>query len=198
MLSIALTGGIGSGKSLAGEFFQELGAVVIDSDQLARDVIERGTEGYDEVLSRFGDEVLVDGEINRSKLAEIVFKDEKARRDLEEIIHPKVRELATKIAARVPGDGVVINQIPLLFETKGANRFDFVITISANLEVRKARLAERGLKSYEIERRISAQASDEERESIANCVIMNEGSIDDLERAVRGVWEREILPRTRK
>ena len=198
MLSIALTGGIGSGKSLAGEFFQELGAVVIDSDQLARDVIERGTEGFDEVLSRFGDEVLDDGEINRSKLAEIVFKDENARRDLEEIIHPKVRELATKIAARVPSDGVVINQIPLLFETKGANRFDFVITISANLEVRKARLAERGLKSYEIERRISAQVTDEERESIANYVIQNEGSIDDLERAVQGVWEREILPRTRK
>lgn len=198
MLSIALTGGIGSGKSLAGEFFQELGAVVIDSDQLARDVIERGTEGFDEVLSRFGDEVLDDGEINRSKLSEIVFKDENARRDLEEIIHPKVRELATRIAARVPSEGVVINQIPLLFETKGANRFDFVITISANLEVRKARLAERGLKSYEIERRISAQVTDEERESIANYVIQNEGSIDDLERAVQGVWEREILPRTRK
>jgi dephospho-CoA kinase len=198
MLSIALTGGIGSGKSLAGEFFQELGAVVIDSDQLARDVIERGTEGFDEVLSRFGDEVLDDGEISRSKLSEIVFKDENARRDLEEIIHPKVRELATRIAARVPSEGVVINQIPLLFETKGANRFDFVITISANLEVRKARLAERGLKSYEIERRISAQATDEERESIANYVIQNEGSIDDLERAVQGVWEREILPRTRK
>ena len=198
MLSIALTGGIGSGKSLAGEFFQELGAVVIDSDQLARDVIERGTEGFDEVLSRFGDEVLYDGEINRSKLAEIVFNNENARRDLEEIIHPKVRELATKIAARVPSDGVVINQIPLLFETKGANRFDFVITISANLEVRKARLAERGLKSYEIERRISAQATDDERESIANCVIRNEGSIDDLERAVQGVWEREILPRTKR
>jgi dephospho-CoA kinase len=198
MLSIALTGGIGSGKSLAGEFFQELGAVVIDSDQLARDVIERGTEGFDEVLSRFGDEVLDDGEISRSKLSEIVFKDENARRDLEEIIHPKVRELATRIAARVPSEGVVINQIPLLFETKGANRFDFVITISANLELRKARLAERGLKSYEIERRISAQATDEERESIANYVIQNEGSIDDLERAVQGVWEREILPRTRK
>jgi len=129
MLSIALTGGIGSGKSLAGEFFQELGAVVIDSDQLAREVIERGTEGFDEVLSRFGDEILNGGEIDRSKLAEIVFKDESARRDLEEIIHPKVREAALKIAARVPSDGVVINQIPLLFETKGAGRFDFVITV---------------------------------------------------------------------
>lgn len=198
MLSIALTGGIGSGKSLAGEFFQELGAVVIDSDQLAREVIERGTEGFDEVLSRFGDEILNGGEIDRSKLAEIVFKDESARRDLEEIIHPKVRESALKIAARVPGDGVVINQIPLLFETKGAGRFDFVITVSADLEVRKARLNERGLKSYEIERRISAQATDSQRESIANFIIRNNGSVEELERAVAELWEREILPRVKK
>ena len=198
MLSIALTGGIGSGKSLAGEFFQELGAVVIDSDQLAREVIERGTEGFDEVLSRFGDEILNGGEINRSKLAEIVFKDESARRDLEQIIHPKVREAAMKIAARVPSDGVVINQIPLLFETKGAGRFDFVITVSADLEVRKARLNERGLKSYEIERRISAQATDSQRESIANFIIRNNGSVEELERAVAELWEREILPRVKK
>ena len=198
MLSIALTGGIGSGKSLAGEFFQELGAVVIDSDQLAREVIERGTEGFDEVLSRFGDEILNGGEIDRSKLAEIVFKDESARRDLEEIIHPKVREAAMKIAARVPSDGVVINQIPLLFETKGAGRFDFVITVSADLEVRKARLNERGLKSYEIERRISAQATNSQRESIANFIIRNNGSVEELERAVAELWEREILPRVKK
>ncbi len=198
MLSIALTGGIGSGKSLAGEFFQELGAVVIDSDQLAREVIERGTEGFDEVLSRFGDEILNGGEIDRSKLAEIVFKDESARRDLEEIIHPKVREAALKIAARVPSDGVVINQIPLLFETKGAGRFDFVITVSADLEVRKARLNERGLKSYEIERRISAQATDSQRESIANFIIRNNGSVEELECAVAELWEREILPRVKK
>ncbi len=198
MLSIALTGGIGSGKSLAGEFFQELGAVVIDSDQLAREVIERGTEGFDEVLSRFGDEILNGGEIDRSKLAEIVFKNESARRDLEEIIHPKVREAALKIAARVPSDGVVINQIPLLFETKGAGRFDFVITVSADLEVRKARLNERGLKSYEIERRISAQATDSQRESIANFIIRNNGSVEELERAVAELWEREILPRVKK
>ncbi|MEY3455210.1 MAG: hypothetical protein RLZZ92_330 [Actinomycetota bacterium] len=198
MLSIALTGGIGSGKSLAGEFFQELGAVVIDSDQLAREVIERGTEGFDEVLSRFGDEILNGGEIDRSRLAEIVFKDESARRDLEEIIHPKVREAALKIAARVPSDGVVINQIPLLFETKGAGRFDFVITVSADLEVRKARLNERGLKSYEIERRISAQATDSQRESIANFIIRNNGSVEELERAVAELWEREILPRVKK
>jgi dephospho-CoA kinase len=198
MLSIALTGGIGSGKSLAGEFFQELGAVVIDSDQLARDVIERGSKGFDEVIARFGDAILQDGEINRSKLAEIVFKDESARRDLEEIIHPRVRELATKIASRVPTDGVVINQIPLLFETKGAGRFDLVIVISSAIEKRKARLVERGLKSYEIEQRIQAQATDEDRASIADFIIANDGTIEDLELAVTNLWEREILPRTKK
>ncbi len=196
MLSIALTGGIGSGKSLAADYFEELGAVVIDSDQLARDAIERGSPGFDEVIARFGDSILSGGEIDRSKLAEIVFRDEVARKDLEAIIHPRVREIATRIAARTAQDGVVINQIPLLFETNGQGRFDLVITVSASLENRRARLAERGLKSYEIERRIAAQASDEQRASIADIVIENNGSIEELERKVLEVWEREILPRS--
>jgi dephospho-CoA kinase len=198
MLSIALTGGIGSGKSLAGEIFQELGAVVIDSDQLARDVIERGTDGFDEVVAQFSDEILTGGDIDRVKLAQIVFKDESARRKLEAIIHPKVRELATKIASRVPSDGVVINQIPLLFETKGAGRFDLVISISSSLEVRRERLMERGLKSYEIDYRIGAQATDEDRASIANFVIENNGTVEELEKAIRELWEREIIPRIGK
>lgn len=196
MLSIALTGGIGSGKSLAADYFEELGAVVIDSDQLARDAIERGSPGFDEVIARFGDSILSGGEIDRSKLAEIVFRDEVARKDLEAIIHPRVRDIATRIAARTAQDGVVINQIPLLFETNGQGRFDLVITVSASLENRRARLAERGLKSYEIERRIAAQASDEQRASIADIVIENNGSIEELERKVLEVWEREILPRS--
>lgn len=195
MLSIALTGGIGSGKSLAAEFFEELGAVVIDSDQLARDAIERGTPGFDEVVASFGDAILSGGEIDRAKLAEIVFKDELARRNLEAIIHPRVRDIATRIAARVPQDGVVINQIPLLFETNGKSRFDVVITVASTLENRKARLAQRGMKSYEIERRINAQASDEQRASIADIVIENDGTQEELEARVAEVWEREILPR---
>lgn len=195
MLSIALTGGIGSGKSLAAEFFEGLGAVIIDSDQLARDAIERGSPGFDEVVARFGDSILSGGEIDRSKLAEIVFRDEVARRDLEAIIHPRVREIATRIAAHTPQNGVVINQIPLLFETNGQGRFDLVITVSASLDNRRTRLAERGLKSYEIEQRVATQASDEQRASIADIVIENNGSIEELERKVLEVWEREILPR---
>ncbi len=198
MLSIALTGGIGTGKSAVGEIFDELGAIVIDSDQLSRDVIERGTPGFDEVVARFGDVILVDGEISRSKLAEIVFVDEKARKDLESIIHPRVREIAERVVARAPEDAIVINEIPLLFETQGQGRFDLVITVEASDENRTKRLIDRGLKSYQIEKRISAQASRAERESISDYVIENDQGLEELERKVRSLWEDEILPRSRK
>ena len=198
MLSIALTGGIGTGKSAVGEIFDELGAIVIDSDQLSRDVIERGTPGFDEVVARFGDVILVDGEISRSKLAEIVFVDEKARKDLESIIHPRVREIAERVVARAPEDAIVINEIPLLFETQGQGRFDLVITVEASDENRTKRLIDRGLKSYQIEKRISAQASRAERESISDYVIENDQGLEELERKVRMLWEDEILPRSGK
>lgn len=198
MLSIALTGGIGSGKSAVGEILGELGAIVIDSDQLARDVIERGTSGFDEVLARFGDEILVDGEISRSKLAELIFSDESARKDLEAIIHPKVRELSTRVIQRSPENAIVINEIPLLFETNGQDRFDLVITVEAEEEIRTKRLLDRGLKSYQIEKRISAQASRAQRESIADFVIENNGDLEALEKKVRQLWEIELLPRNKK
>ena len=198
MLSIALTGGIGSGKSAVGEIFDEMGAIVIDSDQLSRDVIERGTPGFDEVVARFGDVILVDGEISRSKLAEIIFVDEKARKDLESIIHPRVREIAERVVARAPEDAIVINEIPLLFETQGQGRFDLVITVEASDESRTKRLIDRGLKSYQIEKRISAQASRAERESISDYVIENDEGLEELERKVRMLWEDEILPRSGK
>lgn len=198
MLSVALTGGIGSGKSLVAEFLEELGAIVIDSDQLAREAIERGTDGFDEVVARFGDQILDDGEIDRSKLAAIVFSDPKARQDLEAIIHPKVRDLAKAIATRAGDSAIVINQIPLLVETNGASRFDLVITVEASVANRTARLKERGLKGYEIEARMKAQASDEERAAIADFVIQNDGSIDELEHVVTELWERELFPRLQR
>lgn len=198
MLSIALTGGIGSGKSAVGEILGELGAIVIDSDQLARDVIERGTSGFDEVLARFGDGILVEGEISRSKLAELIFSDESARKDLEAIIHPKVRELSKLVIQRSPENGIVINEIPLLFETNGQDRFDLVITVEAEEEIRTKRLLDRGLKSYQIEKRISAQASRTQRESIADFVIENNGDLEALEKKVRQLWEIELLPRNKK
>jgi dephospho-CoA kinase len=196
MLKVALTGGIGSGKSTVADFLDELGAYVIDSDQLARDVVERGTPGYEAVLAAFGDGILTDGEIDRAKLAEIVFKDAAARATLESIIHPLVRDAAEKMVKSLPADAVVINQIPLLVETDGAKRFDFVITVSADEGVRRRRLIERGMKDYEITKRLAAQVNDAARETIAHSVVRNNGSIDELRQVVEELWRLELLPRS--
>ena len=196
MLKVALTGGIGSGKSTVADFLDELGAYVIDSDQLAREVVERGTSGYEAVLAAFGDGILTDGEIDRAKLAEIVFKDATARATLESIIHPLVRDAAEKMVKSLPADAVVINQIPLLVETDGAKRFDFVITVSADEDIRRRRLIERGMKDYEITKRLSAQVNDAAREAIAHSVIRNNSSIDELRQVVEELWRLELLPRS--
>jgi dephospho-CoA kinase len=196
MLKVALTGGIGSGKSTVAEFLDELGAYVIDSDQLAREVVERGTPGYEAVLAAFGDGILTDGEIDRAKLAEIVFKDAAARATLESIVHPLVRDAAEKMVKSLPADAVVINQIPLLVETDGAKRFDFVITVSADEDIRRRRLIERGMKDYEITKRLAAQVNDAAREAIAHSVIRNNGSIDELRHVVEELWRLELLPRS--
>ncbi|NCV16495.1 MAG: dephospho-CoA kinase, partial [Actinobacteria bacterium] len=171
MLRVALTGGIGSGKSLVGEILEELGALVIDSDQLARDVIERGSPGYEEVLTAFGDSILSEGQIDRAKLAELVFNESDLRKKLESIIHPLVREAAEKLARKLPSGAILVNQIPLLVESDGAKRFDYVVTVSADEDIRRERLRSRGLKDYEITQRLAAQVSDVEREKIANYII---------------------------
>ena len=194
MLKVALTGGIGSGKSVVAEMLEECGAVVIDSDQLAREVIERGSAGYEAVLAEFGDSILTDGDIDRAKLAELVFQDEALRKKLEGIIHPLVREAAENLISRLPANSVVINQIPLLVETNGAKRFDYVITVSASEEIRRVRLLERGLKDYEITKRLQAQVDDASREVIADCVLRNDGTLDDLRREAEVLWRDTLKP----
>ena len=198
MLRVALTGGIGSGKSLVGEILEELGALVIDSDQLAREVIERGSPGYEEVVTAFGDSILSEGQIDRSKLAAVVFNESDLRKKLESIIHPLVREAAEKLARKLPSGAILINQIPLLVESDGAKRFDYVVTVSADEEIRRERLRLRGLKDYEITQRMAAQVSDSQREKIANYMIRNDGSIDELTRAVEALMANELLPRAQK
>ncbi len=195
MLRVALTGGIGSGKSLVGEYLEQLGAIVFDSDQLARDVVERGTPGFDAIVKRFGDGVLTDGQINRAKLAELIFNDKSARADLEGIIHPRVKELSDRIIANAPEGSVVVNQIPILFETNGASRFDLVITVESENALRFQRLRERGMKDYEIEKRMAAQASTEQRRGIAHFCLENNGTKEDLLSAVERLWENELAPR---
>jgi dephospho-CoA kinase len=198
VLRVALTGGIGSGKSLVGEILEELGALVIDSDQLAREVIERGSPGYEEVITAFGDSILSEGQIDRAKLAAVVFKEEDLRKKLESIIHPLVREAAEKLARNLPSGAILVNQIPLLVESDGAKRFDFVITVSADEEIRRERLRLRGLKDYEITERMAAQVADLDREKIANYILRNDGSIDELNRAVEELMANELLPRAQR
>ena len=197
MIKVALTGGIGSGKSAAGDFFEDLGAVVVDADQLARDVIERGTDGFDELIATFGDEILTNGILDRSKLGQIVFADPEGRKTLEAIIHPRVAEAFDEIIEDSPEDSVIIYQIPILVETKGEDRFDYIITVEATLENRIARLKNRGLKGYEIEARLKAQASDADRAAIADAVFKNDGDLDQLLRQVENIYEDILLPRAR-
>ncbi|CAB4740660.1 MAG: dephospho-CoA kinase [Actinobacteria bacterium] len=197
MIKVALTGGIGSGKSAAGDFFEDLGAVVVDADQLARDVIERGTDGFDELVATFGDEILTNGILDRSKLGQIVFADPEARKTLEGIIHPRVAQAFEEIIEESPEDAVIIYQIPILVETKGQDRFDYVITVEASLENRITRLKNRGLKGYEIEARLKAQASDEQRAEIADLIFKNDGDLDSLLRQVENIYEDVLLPRAR-
>lgn len=194
VLLVALTGGIGSGKSLAAEYFAELGAQVLDFDQLARDVIERGSEGFDEVIARFGDEILSQGNIDRRKLGDIVFSNSDARLDLEAIVHPRIRQEFDSIVSGLEGDSILISQIPLLVESKNEYPFEFVITVSAPEALRRTRLLERGMKNFQITKRIEAQSSDQAREAIADAIIHNTGDKDHLLRQVENLYEDRIYP----
>ena len=194
MLVVALTGGIGAGKSTVAQNFAELGALVIDADQLARMAIERGSDGFAEVLLRFGDEIILNGDIDRKKLAEIVFSDEAARKDLEKIIHPRVQATFAEVVEDLEHDDILIYEIPLLAETDAAEKFDYIITVEADIELRKARLLKRGLYISQIQKRMAAQASQESREAIADSVIRNDGDEDSLLRQVENLWESVLLP----
>lgn len=199
MLIVALTGGIGSGKTTVGDIFSELGAVVIDSDQLARAVLERGSKGFDLVVAKFGDAILKNGELDRSLLAALVFNDSQKRSELESITHPLIRQSFAEIISSLPSESIIINQIPLLFESKGAYKFDHIITISAPEELRIERLKNRGLGFSDIKKRMEAQASDVERESISNSIIRNDKDELHLRNQVESIWlELENLNRLKK
>jgi len=189
MLIVALTGGIGAGKSLVAQYFSDLGARVVDADQLARVAIERGSTGFGEVVLRFGEKILRDGDIDRKALAEIIFSDSQAKVDLEAIVHPRIRELFAEVILDLQPEEILIYEIPLLAETGSAKNFDLIITVEAELEIRKERLRKRGMFISEIERRIANQAGREEREALADYVIINDGDEDHLLRAVENLWE---------
>ena len=190
MLVVALTGGIGSGKSTVGQIFAQLGAIVIDSDQLARDVIERGSIGFNEVVAKFGDEILKNGEIDRQILASLIFKDPAKRSELEQITHPLIRRAFAKVVSSASPDSIVINQIPLLVESNHDYKFDHIITVSASESIRSERLIKRGLTNDQIKQRMGAQATDQMREAIADSVIVNEKNEQELTDQVEKIWEQ--------
>jgi dephospho-CoA kinase len=192
MLRVGLTGGIGSGKSEVSRRLAALGAVVIDADRLAREVVEPGTDGYDAVLAAYGREVVApDGGLDRAALARIVFADEQARRRLEAIVHPRVRaEAARREAQAAAADpaAVVVHDVPLLVESGQSNGYDVVIVVDAPDEVRLARLVhQRGMSPAEAAARLAAQATRAQRLAAADVVIDNSGSLDQLDDAVRRV-----------
>ena len=189
MRVIGLTGGIGCGKSLVAQFFAQLGALVIDADQLARAAIERGSAGFDEVIATFGDSILLNGEINRKVLGELVFKDSAARGRLEAIIHPFVRKEFKDAVASLKDNEVLVYEIPLIVETNARNHFDMVITVESEYENRVERLRARGLHLSEIDLRIAAQATRAQREEVADFVIENNGTHDELLRQVENIWD---------
>lgn len=192
MAVIGLTGGIGAGKSQAGEYFASLGATVIDADQLARDAIERGREGFDRVVNEFGDQILINGEIDRRALGEIVFADPQKRKALEAIIHPYVRDAFKTAVHKLREGQVLVYEIPLLVETNAMENFDFIITVEAPEDIRRSRLSARGLRASDIDRRISAQVSSDQRRKVADAVIDNDGDLDSLLRSCEKLWGEKI------
>ena len=198
MSVIALTGGIGAGKSTVAQFFSELGAVVVDADQLARIAIERGSEGFDEVITTFGQSIISNGDIDRKALAAIVFKDPQAKADLEAIIHPRVQKLFAQAVAESDPSIPMIYESPLLVETDAAGKFDFVITVEADKELRISRLLSRGMFISDIKARLANQAPAEKRIAIADAVIRNDGDDDHLLRQVENLWEGALADLTSK
>lgn len=193
---VGLTGGIAAGKSAVARVLQERGALLVDSDALARLVLEKGTDGLAAVQDEFGDRVITaDGELDRVEMARIVFGDEGARQRLNRIVHPRIRAAARRIVAEAGPDAVVVQDVPLLVETGQADAFDLVIVVEAPLEERLRRMVEdRGMSRADAEARIAAQATDEQRRAVADVVVVNDADLERLASVANQVWDRFLAP----
>ena len=190
MTRVGLTGGVASGKCTVSAILSELGAVVIDADLLAREVVAPGTEGLAAVVEAFGPDVLgPDGGLDRPRLGALVFADPERRRALEAIIHPRVRARAAEIEAAAPEGAVVVHDIPLLAETGQAASFDAVVVVDVPVEVQVDRMVRiRGMSEADARARIAAQADRDARIAIATHVVENTGSLEDLRARVEEVY----------
>ena len=187
---VGLTGGVASGKSTVSAILAELGAVVIDADLIAREVVARGTPGLDAVVAEFGPGVLTaEGDLDRPARGALVFADPSARKRLEAIIHPLVHRRSAELEAAADPDAVVVHDIPLLAEVGRAGQFDAVVVVDVPPDVQVTRMVEdRGWTREDAESRIAAQASRADRLAIATHVIDNTGTLDALRRRVEEVY----------
>jgi dephospho-CoA kinase len=191
MLLVGLTGGIGTGKSTMARMLEKRGAVVFDADVLAREAVAPGTPGFDQVVERFGPNVLAPGGgLDREALASIVFSDPAARRDLEGIVHPEVRRMFAEGCEEYrDSDRVVVFSAPLLVETGMHTAFDRLIVVSAPVATQIERLMrDRGMAERDVQARIAAQLPLEAKAEVADILVDNEGTLEDLERRVERVW----------
>jgi len=195
VLRIGLTGGIGSGKSTVSRLLAEHGAVIVDADAIAREVVEPGTPGLAAIVEAFGISILAaDGSLDRPALAAVVFADPEARKRLDAIVHPLVRARAAEVAAAAPADAVVVNDVPLLVETGQAGSYDLVLVVEADPATRVARLVQRGLTAEDARARMAAQATDEQRRAVADVVLDNSGTPEELEAQVDRFWADRVAP----
>lgn len=194
MLRIGLTGGIASGKTTVSSELARLGAIVIDADVLAREVVEPGTTGLEQVVDRFGPDVLSDdGVLDRAALAALVFSDDEARGDLNSIIHPLVRQRAQELEHQSPDDAVVVHVIPLLVETAQENSFDAVLVVDVPVQLQLDRLmARNALTKEQALARVRAQADRQQRRRAATWIIDNSGPLPQTLAAVRSLWDGAI------
>lgn len=195
MLRIGLTGGIGSGKSTVAGLLAGHGALVVDADRLAREVVAPGSPGLAAVVAEFGDGVLTpDGSLDRPALAAIVFSDPAARARLDAVVHPLVRARAADALAAAPRDAVVVQDVPLLVETGQAASYDLVLVVRTDAEERVRRLVGRGLTEEDARARIASQATDDERAAVADVVLTNDAGPDELAEQVDRFWAERVEP----
>jgi dephospho-CoA kinase len=195
MLRIGLTGGIGAGKSTVSATFNECGGIIVDGDVIAREVVEPGTEGLAQLVEAFGEDILLpDGALNRPALAAKAFVDDEQRAKLNGIVHPLVGKRRLEIIESVPENAVVVEDIPLLVETGMAPMFPLVVVVTADEETRVTRVVQRGMDEADARARIKAQAPEEERRAIADVLLDNSGSQDELVEKARDVWYHRVLP----
>ena len=195
MLRVGLTGGMGAGKSTVAQRFRELGALVIDADQLAREVVDVGSTGLAAIRARFGDGVMAaDGSLDRGALGEVVFADAQARRDLESITHPLIGARTRSLVESAAPGTIVVHDVPLLVEKHMAARYHLTVVVGADEDIRVGRLTgERGFTEADARARVAAQANDRERWEAADVWLDNNGAVDSLLARVDTLWSDRIV-----